>query len=110
MNNTTQLVADDVIADVESYLADYDIGVGLDLESAAQVYALVVEVAAHVRMLRQTKLSRNGTTACSYLERAATAMLALLDEHGAVADRAEEILNALPVGGRRQALQAVQDE
>ena len=101
----TQLNSTDILADLESFLADTPTG-GLDFETTAQVIALLWEVNAHVAMLRTTKPKGNAGTACTYLERAAVALLNLLGDNDQVIDRAHELIEALPAGGRRQALAA----
>lgn len=106
--NATQLDTDSILFDLDTFYQDYDPGAGLDLETAAQLVALVTEVAAHVNQLRQTRLTRNQHTAATYLDRAAGSILDLLEGHDAIVERAAEIIAAVPAGGRKQALQALQ--
>jgi len=102
---TRQLDPTDILCDVESYLADTPAALGF--EHQVQLCALVMEVAAHVHMLKASASVRgNAGTACHYLERAANDLLALVADNDQVAEAAADLLDALPEGGRKQALAA----
>lgn len=101
--NAQQLNTTDVLADVESFLLDTPAALGF--QHQVQLCALVMEVSAHVQMLKASAAMRgNAGTACYYLERAAADLLAMFADNDQVAEAAADLIDAMPAGGRKQAL------
>ena len=101
----TQLNSTDILQDLEAFYADPPATHALTLEEQAQCYALIWELHGHLAMLRtSTKGTGNTGTALRYLEQVARELLGIVGGSDDAMDLAHELVDAMPAGGRRQAL------
>jgi len=104
---TRQLDPNDVLADLESFLADNDPTTrGLDLDTQAAITTLLWEVAGIVTIAEQTKQSPNTARGLARLRTIAARLLTILDFSEEAFDLAETQIDALPWSGVKQALLA----
>jgi len=108
---TRQLDPNDVLADLESFLADNDPTTrGLDLDTQAAITTLLWEVAGIVTIAEQTKQSPNTARGLARLRTIAARLLTILDFSEEAFDLAETQIaaiaeKAIPLnghGGNRQ--------
>ncbi len=101
----TQLNTDNILADLESFLADTPTG-GLDLDTQAAITALLWEVNGIVTIAEQTRQSPNTAHALKRLRSIAVRLLTILDPCEEAFDLAETQIDAMPWNGIKQALLA----